>query len=176
MKMRKQAATFSTLKPDILMITSHLASNHSLSAIKLRIYEIVELNYGHTRNTGFWFKQEYFGNLPPKGTNTRDHLLHKSLKEQMEKVHNERTAIVEDLAKATLYCKYALRSATNLSEYLSLLPEQFGSEVREYIRSNTGLVCEFPPYPEAFISLFKTKYAQEEQGLKNQLVYNLLQG
>lgn len=176
MKLSNLTPSFSTLKPDILMITSHLASNHSLNDIKRRIHAIVELNYGFTRNMGFWFKQEYFGIQPPRGTKTRDHLLHKFLKEQMETVHNERTAIVADLAKATLYCKYALRSATNLSEYLSLLPEQFGSEVREYIRSNTGLVCEFPPYPEEFISVFKTKYAQEEQGLKNQLVYNLLQG
>lgn len=176
MKFSNKVIPFASLKPEILMLTSHLASQHSLANCRNQFYRIAGVNTKLTGNPGFWFKQEYFGIQPQKGTPTKNHLLHKSLKDEMEGVWNERLQIIEDLAKATLFCKYALRCASNLSEYLSLLPEQFGKDVGELVRNNTGIICESPGYPEEFINIFKAKYAQEEQGLKNQLVYNLLQG
>jgi hypothetical protein len=94
----------------------------------------------------------------------------------MEEAYSERIQIIDELAQATIYCKLALRCATNLSEYLSLLPEQFAADIKNLVESSTGLTCDLPGYPEEIVQVFKAKYVKEETVLKNQLVYNLLQG
>lgn len=176
MKLKRQPDNvFASLKPEILKFSSYYAGNNSLQYIQEKINKVIHENAALTFHLGFWFKQEYFG-TPVKGMQTKDHLLHKSLKEAMEEIYAERSLIMTDLAKATMYCKFALRCAPSLGEYISLLPDEFGKTVRIAIENATGILCAAVGYPSEFIEAFKAKYSEEEKALRNQLVYNLLQG
>lgn len=176
MKLKRQPENvFASLKPEILKLSSYYAGNNSLQYIQGKINKVITENASITAHLGFWFKQEYFGS-PIRGMQTKDHLLHKSLKETMEEIYAERSLIISDLAKATMYCKFALRCSPSLGEYISLLPDEFGKTVRVAIENSTGMIGTLNGYPPEFIEAFKCKYSEEEKALRNQLVYNLLQG
>lgn len=176
MKLKRQPENvFASLKPELLKMSSYYAGENSLKYIEEKIFKVITENAQLTGHNGFWFKQEYFGSTI-RGTPTKDHLLHKSLKDEMEKLHVERSLIMSDLAKATMYCKFALRCAPSLAEYISLLPDEFGKTVRIVIEKSTGMICASVGYPPEFVEAFKAKYSEEEKALRNQLVYNLLQG
>lgn len=172
---RTPESIFPTLKPEILRMSSYYAGENSLKYIQEKINKVLQENAALTFHLGFWFKQEYFG-TPLKGQATKDHLLHKSLKGAMEEIYAERSLIISDLAKATMYCKFALRCASTLGEYISLLPDEFGKTVLTSVENATGLICLTTGYPSEFVEAFKAKYSEEEKALRNQLVYNLLQG
>ena len=166
---------FATLKPEILKLSSYHAGHNSLKYVQEKIFRVIATNAKLTNHPGFWFKQEYFGNSVI-GVSTRNHLLHKDLKDEMENVYSERSEIISDIAKATMYCKFALRCASTLGEYVSLLPDEFGKNISTAIQNAIGLISIDTKYPPEFIEAFKAKYSDEETALKNQLVYNLLQG
>lgn len=167
---------FTSLKPTLSKQIKMQLCSSAIKEYKKAIAEMIHKNKAITTLDGFWFKNEYHC-LNKTNAPTRGHLLHRTLREEMDQHYLNWQASEQQAENAMEYVNRAMLYAKCVEHFICLLPEQLAQFVIQFWEDNVApLPWNYKDrfLPQADIDAFHLKWETAEQKLKFQLTLNLL--